>query len=263
MSAEEGVAPQLSLNCSDEYSAPIQEPRKSHVMPHALYGGGGEHVTTTRVSFYRRQRVLEIDRRSFSGYRPLKRDNERQNLRTEGRRVNGGKLFHREERPARERDIIDTSEWTWANYRYVIGQHFGLWRYTNGTCNFVQRIRAFVYPTDYQPVPWWYLNENGTVTVASPAVLAISGLPRFAGRSILMGGLYLRSACASMIPWAGASCRPTVRLSDGSRDTQINFIDLIGASTAIAGSSELGQRRDGVPVELANSRKTGIQSMMA
>ena len=36
------------------------------------------------------------------------------------------KLFHREERPALERDIIDTSEWTCANYRYVPGQHFGL-----------------------------------------------------------------------------------------------------------------------------------------
>jgi hypothetical protein len=37
-----------------------------------------------------------------------------------------GRLLHREERPARERYIIDTSEWTCASYRYVIGQHFGL-----------------------------------------------------------------------------------------------------------------------------------------
>ena len=36
------------------------------------------------------------------------------------------KLFHREERPTLERNIIDTSERARANYRYVIGQHFGL-----------------------------------------------------------------------------------------------------------------------------------------
>jgi len=36
------------------------------------------------------------------------------------------KLFHREERPALERNIIDTSERARAKYRYVIGQHFGL-----------------------------------------------------------------------------------------------------------------------------------------
>jgi hypothetical protein len=30
------------------------------------------------------------------------------------------KLFHQEKRPALERNIIDTSEWTCANYRYVI-----------------------------------------------------------------------------------------------------------------------------------------------
>ena len=42
----------------------------------------------------------------------------------------GGKatveLFHREKRPALKRYIIDTSEWTRAGYRYVIGQHFRL-----------------------------------------------------------------------------------------------------------------------------------------
>ena len=34
-------------------------------------------------------------------------------------------VFHREERPTLERNIIDTSERARANYRYVIGQHFG------------------------------------------------------------------------------------------------------------------------------------------
>jgi len=57
---------------------------------------------------------------------PSKREKSRQNLRTEGRRVTGGKLFHREQRPALKRNIIDTSEWTCANYRYVTGHHFGL-----------------------------------------------------------------------------------------------------------------------------------------
>ena len=54
------------------------------------------------------------------------REKSRQNLRTKGRKATGGKLFHREERPALERNIIDTSERARANYRYVIGQHFGL-----------------------------------------------------------------------------------------------------------------------------------------
>jgi hypothetical protein len=47
-------------------------------------------------------------------------------LRTERKESYRWKLFHREERPALERDIIDASEWTWANDRYVMGQHFGL-----------------------------------------------------------------------------------------------------------------------------------------
>jgi len=42
----------------------------------------------------------------------------------------GGKatveLFHREERPALERHIIDTSEWTCANHRHVMEPHCGL-----------------------------------------------------------------------------------------------------------------------------------------
>ena len=43
---------------------------------------------------------------------------------TNGGSYNG--LLHREERPAPERNIIDTSEWTRTNYRYVTGHHFGL-----------------------------------------------------------------------------------------------------------------------------------------
>jgi hypothetical protein len=39
--------------------------------------------------------------------------------------IYGWKLFHREERPALERNTIDTSEWTCEDHRYAIGQHFG------------------------------------------------------------------------------------------------------------------------------------------
>jgi hypothetical protein len=97
------------------------------VMPHALYGGGGEHVTMTRVSFHRRQRVLEIDRKSFSEYgiQTSARTSARV-LGTERKESCRWKLFHREERPTLERNIIDTSERARASYRYVIGQHFGL-----------------------------------------------------------------------------------------------------------------------------------------
>ena len=35
-------------------------------------------------------------------------------------------LFHREERPALERNIIDTPKRACANYRNVMGQHFGV-----------------------------------------------------------------------------------------------------------------------------------------
>ena len=47
-------------------------------------------------------------------------------LGTEWRESYRWKLFHREERPALKRNIIDTSELARASYRYVIGQHFGL-----------------------------------------------------------------------------------------------------------------------------------------
>jgi hypothetical protein len=131
----------MSLNCSDEHSAPIQEPRKSHVMPHASIAEAASMLQRRGSAFIGGNGVLEVGRRSFSGYRSLKRDNERQNLRTEGRRVTGGKLFHREERPTLERNIIDTSERARASYRYMIGQHFGLVNlYERGrrTCNSLQ-----------------------------------------------------------------------------------------------------------------------------
>ena len=52
------------------------------------------------------------------------------------------KLFHREERPALERHIIDTSEWTCANHRCVIGHAFWfavkLYERAQRTCDIVQ-----------------------------------------------------------------------------------------------------------------------------
>jgi hypothetical protein len=61
------------------------------------------------------------------GIRVSRRENERQSFRDgkEGKATER-KLLHREERPARERNVIDTSERARTNYRYVIGQHFGV-----------------------------------------------------------------------------------------------------------------------------------------
>jgi hypothetical protein len=66
-------------------------------------------------------------------------------------------LFHREKRPALERHIIDTSEWTRANDRYVMkGLHFRSQEYTRGLnelaalCKIVQ---ALAHLGKYQPVP--------------------------------------------------------------------------------------------------------------
>ena len=51
-----------------------------------------------------------------------KRENERQSFEDARKgKATEWKLFHREGRPAPERHIIDTSEWTCANYQYVMG----------------------------------------------------------------------------------------------------------------------------------------------
>ncbi len=44
----------------------------------------------------------------------------------EGGKATAWKLFRREERPALERNIIDTPKRTRADYRNVMGQHFGV-----------------------------------------------------------------------------------------------------------------------------------------
>jgi hypothetical protein len=67
---------------------------------------------------------------------PTGASRERQSFWTKEEGKLRGKLFHREERPALERDTIDTSEGAPANYRYVIGQHWGITVYerTRPTC---------------------------------------------------------------------------------------------------------------------------------
>ena len=60
------------------------------------------------------------------GIRTPRRENRAPELwGREERKATEWKLFHREERPAFERNTIDTSEWTCEDHRYVIGQHFG------------------------------------------------------------------------------------------------------------------------------------------
>jgi hypothetical protein len=55
----------------------------------------------------------------------IRRENERQSF-GDGKegKATEWKLFHREERPARGRNVIDTSERTCPDHRYVMGQHF-------------------------------------------------------------------------------------------------------------------------------------------
>jgi hypothetical protein len=68
----------------------------------------------------------------------------------------GWKLFHRKERPALERSIIDTSEWARANYRYVMKQHLDLFkRYTSGLSELAARCGylSAVYRAKYQWFP--------------------------------------------------------------------------------------------------------------
>jgi hypothetical protein len=116
----------VALVEAEDAALVVQEGMQSHLMPHAAKGKGGDRATKPKVDFHWWQVVLVIARRTLLDTGPSKREKSRQNLRTEGRRATGGKLFHRENRPARERDIIDTSERARANYRYVIGQHLGV-----------------------------------------------------------------------------------------------------------------------------------------
>jgi hypothetical protein len=67
-----------------------------------------------------------------------------------------GELFHREERPTLERNIIDVSERARANYRYLICQHFGYSIYTNQFSEVAIWCKEFerLYLADSQGVPF-------------------------------------------------------------------------------------------------------------
>ena len=100
---------------------------QSHLMPHAEKGKSGDRATKPRVDFHWWQRGIGYCSKDSSGYGSQQaRELAPELWGREGGKATGGKLFHREERPALERNIIDTSERAHANYRYVIGQHFGL-----------------------------------------------------------------------------------------------------------------------------------------
>ena len=81
---------------------------------------------TSRIDCHWWQRVFGYGWKDGCGYGPQKRSKERQSFGAIEERRDRRKLFHREERPTLERNIIDTSERARANYRYLIGQHFGL-----------------------------------------------------------------------------------------------------------------------------------------
>jgi hypothetical protein len=51
--------------------------------------------------------------------------------------------------PALERNIIDAFEWTRANHRYVIGEHFGFRRYTSGLSELATLCRLFGHLCNY------------------------------------------------------------------------------------------------------------------
>jgi hypothetical protein len=64
-------------------------------------------------------RIVTFDQDIYKIFATLLRSlvNANTPMLTNGGSYNG--LLHREERPAPERNIIDTSEWTCANYRYL------------------------------------------------------------------------------------------------------------------------------------------------
>ena len=118
---------------------------QSHLMPHYAKAKGGHRATRPRVDFHWWRRVLDLGRRGFLDTGSQQAQELAPELwGTERRESYGWKLFHREERPALERNIIDTSEWARANYRYVIGQHFGLCkRYTSGHSELATLCKEF------------------------------------------------------------------------------------------------------------------------
>ena len=116
---------------------------QGHLIPRAAKGRGAGHVATSRVDFHLWQRVFGFDRGKVRIWVPKARERTPESCGVERRESYGWKLLHREEGPTLERDTIDTPERARTNYRYVIGQHFGLvniYERAHRTCNAVQRI---------------------------------------------------------------------------------------------------------------------------
>jgi hypothetical protein len=87
----------------------VQEAMQGHLMPYATKSEDGDHVTGPRVDFRWLERVLEIGRSSLDTRVAASASSRRERWkRKEG--SYGLELFHREERPALKRNIIDTSE---------------------------------------------------------------------------------------------------------------------------------------------------------
>ena len=71
-------------------------------------------------------KILEMGRECFPGKLVSTSARRNATAKGDGKQVKlRWKLFHREKRPAPERNTIDASEWTFANHRCVMGKHFG------------------------------------------------------------------------------------------------------------------------------------------
>ena len=96
--------------------------------PYITKGSSGEHFCNVedRLSLVAKSIwIFGYGWKDGYEYGPQKRPKERQSFGAKKEGSDRRKLFHREERPTLERNIIDTSERARANYRYVIGEHFG------------------------------------------------------------------------------------------------------------------------------------------
>jgi hypothetical protein len=111
-----------------------------HLMPHAAKGKDGDHATTPRVDFHRWQEVLEMSRRSFSGYAPSARTSAKGLGTKKGGKATGGNYSTVNSpqrlsatlsiRPRGRVQIIDSD---WAAFWSV-----KIYEWARQTCNFVQ-----------------------------------------------------------------------------------------------------------------------------
>jgi hypothetical protein len=122
------------------------------------------------------------------GYGPQQRPKERQSIGAIKEGSDRRKLFHREKRPALERNIIDTSERARTNYRYVIGQHLACEDIRVGTANLqlcAKIVNVYVFDR------------------LSARSVAIGGLPRSPRAAKVHSMRSRRSPRATPAPFAG------------------------------------------------------------